>query len=314
MLDEIYWYGIGWAKLKGSLVKTAVAHGSDFLNQLAAYEDPDKAARSFLEKYRQEIQKLSRQFKHNNMWSIALGLLFDDDRFVKGVLRDLKALSGEKLKRDGSKLEAEQAFGRFVTYYLLDSIQALDPKAAYQHKKWRRIRKLSKEIEREGFPFGPGERCADEHISQVLDRIQMDFPDDHNLPKTFEGIKKYFYRYCDDCGYPSAQEVGWLMSDTGYAPDATECVDHLYRREPELAEAVMVKCGYVLPNTGSMTAENYREENKLSLGEFRKRIKQALEKLRECVLRAIFVKNRNVLNFEDYAKAIARENGDRHDR
>ena len=282
MLDEDHWYGVGWVRLRKEAVKLTVANSAEFLSDVATGNDAKAAVSAWFQRLLKEINRRVGR-SPGGMWSFVPSLLADNAAFARRVVTDLPALKGEKCDSEGLQIEPMRALGQLMTVFLNDARDQLGGTGAHQKAVWRRIRQVSDEIAKSGPWLGPGERCNDAHMHQVLNVLGERFPGDHNLPRTIDTLEWYFGRFCEDCANIPTQAVSWLVQDTGVLPRVEECLAALARENLQLAEAVAARFGLPLGTVSFLNAQAYRTQRGLSRRQFDQRIEKALPILARCI-------------------------------
>ncbi len=304
MLDEDYWYGAGWAQLRGQLVKLGIRESCVLLAAISSPEcDTANAARKFAHGI---IEAVANRVTAGipSMWDYAPPLLGDVDSMVGRILSDTVALSGTKIDQDGQIIDPRRALGQLLRQFFDNAVANCRTGTKYEQDAWRRIDAVSRELAREKTLLEPGARCTDDHIRDVLIRLGEQFPNDHNLPRTFKTLESYFGRFCRDCEFLTIREVRWLIDDTDLTPDIESCTMALEQENRDLLEALAAKLRTPLQGITYVSAQAYRKKKGIGQNEFDRRVNQGREFLRICLERKL-EDSTNILATEDAANVVS---------
>lgn len=289
MLDEDYWYGMGWRRLRGALVSLAVREAkTTLLLELDRPGDLEPRVSAYLERLTRAASKLQRPDNPQWMWNFAMSLLAHPELLLKRVRGDLEALRG---KKDG--VLPAGAFGRLMGLYLTDSrLQvAMSTDERHVDKVWSRIRHVSDEVASEatktGRPLREGERCETAHIHEVFKRLRARFPDDHNLPRKLELCEDFFGRFCEDCLALSSADVADIIDMTDFYPPLDACLKALAERDAVLAEALAAKFGIAIGTVSYLNASAYQQTKGLTRGRFEQLADEGFRLVSICVERSV---------------------------
>lgn len=298
--DERHWYGPGgWKRLRSSVGSLGMVLASDLVEDLRRPgRDPQAAARAFVERLVETVGAIvdgavgenlagalaaARINRSSGCWRHALSLLGDID----GIAGEIARSADKLVAPEAESPHAPEAILRTAISSALERARRdFEPGSAHRRKVWETIARVSRAVA-ESRPDGPlANPLSDAHLEAVGARLAVDYPDNHNLPRTLGTLRAYFDEFLEIEGafveLRDAEELEALAHETGIAvPEVRHCLERLRTRSAAEYEALSVKLELDLVEAG--TAEEYRRARDLTRHAYEKLVRDALDFMRACV-------------------------------
>jgi hypothetical protein len=233
------------------------------------------------------IGKLSQKAQSDPMgpWRILISLIGGTDTTERALTACL-----ERINRD--TLDADQTNNCILGTFrkALEKSRIEQYNRPNHRKTWEMIDRISRLL-----PSPIDGRCTREHMIDVLVHIKSNHQENNNLPKTLTTLEEYFIQYCGDCWgdleIRTSLKDEWIETDislladiTGARPTLDQCLSLL---GTDLMEAITVQYhaeGLWLEMPRYMNQNAYCVAKGITKYEFRKRVAQAQDILRDCLV------------------------------
>ena len=282
MAGEEYWYGEGWRTLRRNTVSVCLQHAPVLLDTLdqGKPESIDSALRHFVGAVLRTMEERRGGGQGSGLWDHAIALFGEVElltKSVRGVLDFISRFDGDP------RVILVPAFTRYIE----KARRACQIGNAARRAVWERLDRISRSLPA---PSGANtSRCNIDHFVEIVEHVRRNHSGDHNLPRTVQTVREYFFEFSTDCRQDLSDDIAFglnsspndidvLVSVTGVDIDLERCVMQLPDEFRNLIEN-----RYYSPLASRNHMQLYCQTHGISRSEYYRRHSKALKLLQSCV-------------------------------
>jgi len=280
------WYGRDWKILRSQLCKLCLNHAGPLLDGFSGTGGLD------LDSFFAAVEKdISDRISMDELglWQHCLPLLVRREWLVKELEKDRQALAGNKASASKG-ISPDQALARKLCLFFERNrrLHVADELGVSEHqvKTWERLDRISRRLCQDRV----GNRCVEEHFTELADYIRCHHGHDRNLPRRTPTIRGYFFRFSDDCvehiedrensiDTLSLQQARELLTGVGMI-ELVRCLQNLEQKELEIID---MEFGLGMTKIQYLSRQQYLRDRKMTRSEFAPLKKRAVQQLRHCL-------------------------------